>query len=563
MMNPSSDRLFNVASLLVNMAKEKPYKRAVVCPAGRDEQGRLTFTHLTFRQLDMESDCLAHGLDSIGITKGVKTLLLVRPGIDFFSLVFALFKTGAVPIVIDPGMGKTGMLQCIRKCAPEAFIGVPEAHVARIFNRSAFRSVRINVTAGPRWFWGGHTLRELFHLPWSAYPVATTQRVDKAAVLFTSGSTGPAKGAVYTHGNFDAQIKTIQAHFQIGGDEIDLATFPLFALFDPALGMTAVIPEMDFTKPAEADPQNLIEVILSQGVTNLFASPALLRRLAAYGESNRIVLHSLRRVVSAGAPVPFETIEAFSKMLADGTEVHTPYGATEAVPVTSIGSGEILGETAALTRNGYGTCVGRPLPGVRIGLIQISDQPIPKWHDDLLLARTEVGEIVVKGDLVSRQYLDDPESNSLHKIADGTSVWHRMGDVGWFDGKGRLWFCGRKSHRVQTRNRDLYTIPCEAVFNNHPRVYRSALVGVGAPPNQIPVICIEPMLDDPNIDLKQLEMELLEQASRHPLTSDIRHVLFPGAFPVDVRHNAKIRREELAAWAEKKLRGITKGERDI
>ncbi|WP_028324857.1 fatty acid CoA ligase family protein [Desulfatirhabdium butyrativorans] len=554
-MNPSSDKLFNVASLLVNMAKERPYKRAVVCPSGRDDQGRLTFTHLTFRQLDMESDCLAHGLDSIGLSKGVKTLLMVRPGIDFFTLVFALFKTGAIPIVIDPGMGKEGMLQCIRKCAPEAFIGVPEAHVARVLNRSAFRSVRVNVTAGPRWFWGGYTLRELFYLPWSSYPVATTQRSDKAAILFTSGSTGPAKGAVYTHGNFDAQIRTIRSHFHIAPDEIDLATFPLFALFDPALGMTAVIPEMDFTKPAEADPQGIIEVILSQGVTNMFASPALLRRIGEYGAQNKIGLHSLKRVVSAGAPVPADTIETFSRMLADGVEIHTPYGATEAVPVTSIGSREILGETVSLTRNGYGICVGRPLAGVRMNVIKITDQPIAKWHEQLVMDRAEVGEIVVSGDLVSRQYFEDPEMSALHKIQDGQTLWHRMGDLGWFDSQGRLWFCGRKSHRVQTRKGELYTIPCEAIFNQHPNVFRSALVGVGQPPDQTPAICIEPVMGDSPIDLKQLEQELLETASRHPLVQDIRHVLFPGAFPVDVRHNAKINREALALWAEKKLRG--------
>lgn len=554
-LQPKSDsQTMNIASHLNYMARIQPYKRAVVFPAGRDEDGRVTYTQLTFRQLDMESDCLAIGLESIGITRGVRTVLMTPPGLDFFALVFALFKTGAVPVVVDPGMGIPRLLSCMKESKPEAFIGISKAHAFRKWHPSAFKTVKKCVTVGSKWFWGGDTLKNLRTTQWQPYPPVPVPKHETAAILFTTGSTGPAKGVVYTHENFDAQIRRIQAHFQIDSDEIDLPTFPLFALFDPALGMTAVIPDMDPTQPARVDPEKIIEAIINQGVTNMFASPALLDRVGRFGKQNNIKLPSLKRVVSAGAPVSPANIEQFSHLLCDNAQVHTPYGATEAVPVLSIASDEILSDTRKLTEKGYGVCVGRPIEDIQVRIIKIGDAPIARWSEDLIVPPAEIGEIVVKGDLVSRGYFENRDADSLHKIHDGKDVWHRMGDLGWMDTKGRIWFCGRKNHRVQTPSGTLYTIPCEAVFNNHPDVMRSALVGVGKPPKQRPVICIQTHQNNAALHGGDVEHELLELASQNVLTRGIDTILFHKNFPVDVRHNAKIYREELAVWAERQLR---------
>jgi acyl-CoA synthetase (AMP-forming)/AMP-acid ligase II len=544
----------NIAYRLKASARRMPYKRAVVCPAGRDRAGRVTYAHLTFEQLDRESDSLAAGLVSIGIQRGTKTVLMVKPGIAFFVLIFAMFKCGAVPVVVDPGMGLGRMLRCLASTRPEAFIGLPLAHLVRVGFPRYFRSVLVNVTVGPRLLWGGASLAKLYVRPWRAFDMASTGPDETAAILFTTGSTGPAKGVVYTHGNFDAQIRQIQGHFAIGEDEIDLPTFPLFALFDPALGMTAVIPDMDPRKPALVDPQKIIEPILNQGVTNMFASPALLNRVGAFGLQHRVKLPSLRRVVSAGAPVSPANIEQFAAMLTDESEIHTPYGATEAVPVVSLGSHEILGETRSLSEQGYGMCVGRPLQETEVRIIRISDDPIPHWSDDLPVKDGEIGEIVVRGALVTRRYYRDENANARAKIADGSSFWHRMGDLGWRDSKNRIWFCGRKSHRVTTPAGDLFTIPCEAIFNKHPGVLRSALVGVGAPGCQRPVICIERDKSGPPIKPRQLTNELRELAATSPLTRSIRHFLVHPGFPVDIRHNSKIFRERLAAWAARRVK---------
>ena len=233
----SEKKLVNVASLLKDSVKNQPYKRAVVQPCGTDKRGLIKYSHLTFKQLDEESDCLARGIEEIGITRGVKTVLMVTPSIDFFILTYALFKVGAVPVVVDPGMGLKRMLSCLKESNPEAFIGIPKAHIVRTLFRRSFKSVNIFVTVGKKYFWDGYTLNQLKKSKWKPYKIAETGKDDTAAILFTTGSTGPAKGAVYTHGNFHGQIENIRAAFEIGKDEIDLPTFPLFALSRRFLNM--------------------------------------------------------------------------------------------------------------------------------------------------------------------------------------------------------------------------------------------------------------------------------------------------------------------------------------
>jgi acyl-CoA synthetase (AMP-forming)/AMP-acid ligase II len=223
------------------------------------------------------------------------------------------------------------------------------------------------------------------------------------------------------------------------------------------------------------------------------------------------------------------------------------------MPVTAIGSREILGETKHLSEQGFGTCVGRPISGIDVRIIRIGDEPIAAWSDDLLVDDGDIGEILVGGDLVTRQYYNRPEAEALAKITDGDRILHRMGDLGWRDNKGRLWFCGRKSHRVVTEKEALFTIPCEAVFNTHPDVRRSALVGVGAAGQQVPVICIELVQKKSQQDRNRIREELLSMAQHSEHTKRIEIILFHPSFPVDIRHNAKIFREALGRWAQKKI----------
>lgn len=552
-MTQTEPEIINIAKYLKHQAEEKPYKRAVVIPSGKDKQGLIRYSHLTLRQLDKESDSIAYGLQKIGIKRGTKTILMVKPCIDFFSLSYALFKVGAVPVVVDPGMGIKRMIECLASTEAEAFIGIPLAHVLRTFAFKSFKSVKTWVIVGKKIFWSGYSLDQIRQPSAIPFEYVKTEKNETAAILFTTGSTGPAKGVVYTHGTFDAQIKNIQAHFNITEEEIDLPTFPLFALFDPALGMTAIIPDMDPTKPAFVNPKKIIEAIQNQGVTNMFASPALLNRVGKYGKEKKIKLPSLKRVVSAGAPVAPSNIEQFSSMFTGDTQIHTPYGATESVPILSIESNEILAETKKLSEEGYGMCIGRPVEDADIKIIEISDEPIVNWSDDLVVAAGEVGEITVKGSLVTKNYYHNPIADTFAKIRENGDIRHRMGDLGWLDNNGRIWFCGRKNHRVETSYGLLFTIPCEAIFNNHNDVFRSALVGIGPKEKQTGVICIELMPSAKKRNKNDIKNELLNLAQTFENTKSIKHILFHKSFPVDIRHNSKIFREKIAIWAEEKI----------
>jgi acyl-CoA synthetase (AMP-forming)/AMP-acid ligase II len=539
------------------MAQLQPHRPAIVFPEGRDRAGRVSYTHYTFEQLDRESDRLAAGLEQVGVGRGVRTVLMVTPSLELFSLVFALFKVGAVLVMVDPGIGRAGLSQCLAEAEPQAFIGIPKAHVARLLFGWARKTLKTFVTVGSPKLWGGLSLEDVRRAA-GASPramLADAAEQDVAAVLFTSGSTGSPKGAVYTHGNFLAQVEAIREMYGIEPGEIDLPTFPLFALFDPALGMTAIIPDMDASRPGSVDPKKIVEAIENFGATNMFGSPALLDRVGRYAEKQGIRFPSLRRVISAGAPVSSTIVERFSKLLSPDAQIVTPYGATESLPVATIGSMEILADTRHRTDRGAGVCVGRPAPRMQIEIIRISDEPIEAWSDDLRVPTGVVGEIAVRGPVVTRMYHNRADSTKLAKIreADG-SIRHRMGDLGYFDDQGRLWFCGRKSHRVTTPTGVLFTDPCEAVFNVHESVRRTALVGVRRGDSCEPVLCVELEESSKGADRAAVERELLEIGASFDHTRSIRKVLFHDSFPVDVRHNAKIFREKLAVWAAEQLR---------
>ncbi len=542
---PREPLTVNVAAHVSRIARARPYAPAIFFPDGNDSRGRVRYTHYTYQQLDEASDNIARGLASIGLEPGTRVALMVRPSLELFSLVFGLFKAGLAPVMIDPGIGLANMKSCLAKGRPEAFIGIPTAQIARLLFRWSPGSIRTLITVGPRGPWGGTTLAEIERRgARSSADLPITKPTDLAAILFTSGSTGAPKGAVYSHGNFAAQVEAIRRMYDIEEGEIDLPTFPLFALFDPALGMTTVIPDMDPTRPAKADPSKIAAAIDDFGVTNMFGSPALLNALGRWGEREGRKLGSLRRVISAGAPVPAHVLRRMRSLMPQGGEVVTPYGATECLPVASIESREVLGETAAATEAGAGVCVGRPVPEADVVIIAIDDGAIARMADAAPLEAGAIGEISVCGPQATLRYWDAEAQTALAKIDDGGRVRHRMGDLGYLDDTGRLWFCGRKSQRVQTEERTYFTGQVEGVFNGHPDVFRSALVSV----HGRPLVCLE--LEPDRTMPSHAELKALAEAYEATRGID-RFVQHPG-FPVDIRHNAKIKREELGAWAAKR-----------
>ncbi|MFJ4806844.1 fatty acid CoA ligase family protein [Streptomyces murinus] len=547
-----------LAAFLEHNARLFPARTAIIHPDGREPDGRIRYREMDYATLQSQVEQLAAGFARAGIGKGTRTVLMAAPGPDLFAIAFALFRLGAVPVIVDPGMGIRRMLHCYRAVGAEAFIGPPVAHVARVLGRRTFAGVRTKVTLGRRLFWGGQTLDELRDTSARRLPVAGGGRgevggEDLMMIGFTTGSTGPAKGVEFTHRMGVAMARGLRAaHSRTRGD-VSLVTLPLYGMFDLVFGSTLVLAPVAPARVADADPGLLVDALTRFGVTTMFASPALLRVLARHMAGSALP-PTLRCVVSGGAPVPPDLVAELRAVLHAKAEFHVTYGATEVLPIASVESTEILRETAPLGALGAGTCVGRPLAGLDVRTIPVSEgrvsriEPVDGPPDT-------VGEIVVAGDAVSPGYHCNPRADALHKVRAEGRIWHRTGDLGYLDGHGRLWFCGRKSQRVRTAGGDLHTVICEGVFNAHPLVRRSALVGVGgddgAPAH--PVVCVETEGDVDEAGWKAMLPELRRLAAAQSVTAGLHDFLRHRAFPVDIRHNAKIGREELAVWAAHEL----------
>jgi acyl-CoA synthetase (AMP-forming)/AMP-acid ligase II len=529
--------------LLDEQAQERPDQVALVFPEGSPSSR--TWAEMRFGELRARTDALVRGLrDHAGLKPGDRVMMLVPPGFEFFEISFALWKLGCVPVLIDPGMGLDGFLSCVTQIQPRVLVGIPKAMLLSLVKRKAFASVEQRVTVGSWTFpWGGVTVDDcrMDGEPLASHPVDAD---TEAAILFTSGSTGPAKGVRYTHGMFRTQAQWIQRIYGIKPGQVDVPCFLPFAMFSCVMGLTVVLPDMDFAKPATAEPARLVEAIRAYEAQQLVGSPAVMKRLAPWAKENG-GLESLERVLTFGAPIPRTLHAAFKHVLAEGVEIHTPYGATEALPIASIASAEILDDAGERTAMGEGTCVGTPKTDAKIRVIAITDDPLPSWGDVTELPVGEIGEICIQGPQVSSEYKDRPDANAAAKISDPDGgFWHRMGDCAYFDDRGRLWFCGRKSHRVICSDGvTVFPVRLEGVYNEHPAVFRSAVVGVDG----APVLVVE--LSGSH-DQAAIATELFELGQGKGACDRVQTILFHPGFPVDRRHNAKIHRLELASWAQ-------------
>ncbi|WP_405485902.1 fatty acid CoA ligase family protein [Nocardia sp. NBC_00511] len=578
-----------------------PDREAVIYPQGQTASGLPDYRHLTYRELDEWSDTIGLHLAAEGVGRGTRTIVLVLPSPDLYAIMLGLLKIGAVPVVIDPGMGLRKMLNCLRAANAEAFIGIPQAHAARVLFRKYFRDVRVALTVGPRWFWGGPTLRSWGVPAGSGVPGTRTDagfetrnakvkarftelmtalsdsrrdsdhrapfdsftlrdRVPAPAdelllIAYTTGSTGPAKAVEMTHGNLSAMVEQVHAARGRVEPGTSLITLPLVGILDMLLGSRCVLPPLVPSKVGSTEPAHVVDAINRFGVKTMFASPAVLIPLLRHLRTHRTTVPTLHSIYSGGAPVPDWCIAGLREVLPADAEVHAGYGSTEALPMSTIESRELLGGLVERAHHGDGTCIGRPAENVQARLVAITDDPLPTWaqaeaREADLVGTRGIGELVVSGPNVSTRYYWPEQANVAGKIHDGETVWHRTGDLAWIDGEGRIWFCGRKSQRVHAAGGPMFTVQVEQVFNTVPGVTRTALVGVGAPGAQLPVLCVEA---EPGANTTALSAQLRERAAEFEVTARVSEILFHPKFPVDIRHNAKIGREQLAVWAGERL----------
>ncbi len=546
-----------VIDRLRDLARKQPGRTAVI--------DTKTGQHRSYRTLDVMSDRVADELQRAGIGTGMRTVLMVPPGVELFILAFALFKARAIMVAVDPGLGIKRLGRCLGDAKPQAFIGSGTATLAQRLRGWGRETITTTLVADQR-----HWTRLFFPAAWRALPSLRHNGIDHesgrgaqspdindtAAILFTSGSTGTPKGVVYTHAHFAAQIDALQTQYAILSGEVDIGTFPLFALFASALGTTVVLPDMNFTRPARINAAHIRRLLDRHRVDSIFASPALLDRVTRFAERRHIILPIHKRVLSAGAPVATKILRRCVQVLPATTDIYTAYGATEALPISTVNAREILARHATQTARGMGVCVGRPLAGVTVRIIAIRNTRLASLADVRACTNGEIGEIIVQGAQVTARYYDKPDATAAAKINDTAGgFYHRTGDAGYLDAHGRLWFCGRVAERVVTAAGCLFTACCEGVFDAHPAVARCALVGVGdaGQDHPLPVICVELEMARRRSDRGAITAELRDLAGQFSPTHSIRHFLYHPALPVDIRHNAKINRHALARWAWRRL----------
>lgn len=554
-MRPFPNDIFNLAEIAFDVAKRDPERIAVIEPDGRGADGKRQYRHYTYRELSEVAESLAPGLREMGIREGTRTVFMAPPSFEASALGLALTRVGAMQIWIDPSVGYRNVGERLRRIEPEAFVGIPLAHLGRLAFGWGPRWLRKAIVVGGS-FPFARTVASLRREPPASPENPAVRPEDPAAILYTTGSTGPAKPTLYSHRNYSNVYRIAHRSWRFDenpGIPVDMAAFPAFFFIALSAGGTVVVPPIHFARqgPADADPKAMLEVIDDCKVGSMFASPVLLENLAKYAVKHRIRAESLERVVGGGAPITGEAMRMLLEMMGERGQVFANYGATEALPTSEMGAKEVLEETWNKTQEGAGICVGRPFPGVEVKILRISDDIIPSFEHATPLGPFEIGEIVVRSPHVSEAYFQDEPNTDKHKIHDKLGLWHRIGDAGYLDDQGRLWVCGRVGQRVKAAEGPLFSLPCEAIFDAHPKVRRSGLVGIPSNGAELPVICVEARSTlDANESLRR---ELLALAEAHATTRSIRHLLFHTRLPVDPRHNSKIERPKLATWAAEQL----------
>ncbi len=549
-------------------ARGRPLWAALVDRGGDDSAAVLEMSGgrrtVSWRRLETASRELAAGLAASGIHAGDRVALLVPPGPDLVAALYGCWRAGAVVVVADAGLGLRGLSRAVAGAAPKMVVGVPRAlAAARVLGWPGRR-----VLAGPaspaarRGVGAAMTLAELREAGRELSAPQPPGPDAEAAVLFTSGATGPAKGVVYTHRQLQAQRDLVAATYGVGEHDRLVAAFAPFALYGPALGIASAVPDMDVTSPGTLTAAALADAVRAVDATLVFGSPAALAHVVATAggltPAHRDALGGVRLLLSAGAPVPPALLEQVAA-LTPKASLHTPYGMTEVLPVTDVSLDGLREARAEVGGAGNGVCVGRPLSGVRVEVLPLDElgRPDPQARP-ATAAPGVTGEVVVHAAHVKARYDALWATQRAGVTADGG---HRTADVGHLDAAGRLWVEGRLAHVVSTPAGPLTPVGVEQLVEELPQVARAAVVGVGPAGTQATVVVVEPAPDGVaragavRPGLAPPALAAATRAAAAGLTRHVAAVLVVPALPVDIRHNSKIDRTRLARWAAQVLAG--------
>lgn len=500
----------NIIEILVTNTGKYPEKTAIIHKGQR----------ISFHQLLTQVRQTAAYFREQGIGKNDRILIFVPMSIQLYTIVLASFHIGATVVFIDAWAGKKRLETACELASVKAFIGTPKAHLLRLFSPS-IRKIPLKFITGFNSFTPKNT---------SGIDSAGTQLEDIALVTFSTGSTGTPKAAKRTHGFLLAQHDVLVKHLKPGLNDIDMPLLPIFVLNNLAIGVTSVIPDVDPRKPESSDPASILAEMDRYNVTSTTGSPVVYEKLSQYCLDKGTSPKMLKKIFLGGAPVfpalAEQLIEAFP-----GTMVEIVYGSTEAEPVSSISAQELLDHKGPGLEKGL--LVGNPIDEIQLKIMKISDGPVEvttkEEFEKLELAAGETGEICVTGNHVLKEYYNNPEAERANKIKVAGDIWHRTGDAGYLDPKGRLFLMGRVTSRFEWKGEYIYTFPIENRLNEIPGVTIGTIIKIG----ERAVLVIE------------LEKEYREQ--REAVISQIKELGIPHdeidirkKIPRDPRHNSKI-----------------------
>jgi olefin beta-lactone synthetase len=489
----------NITALLDEVVDRNPARSALVF-------GNET---LSFEELLTRTKQCARLLQLNGLNPGERVIIMVPMSPELYVTMLAVMRCGAVAVFVDPWIPMKQIAAFSAFASPAGFIGIPKSHLLRLMDRKLAR-IRLSVSTGAVALGipAKLSLTAVGKQP-SNMPPAPVSVDAPALITFTSGSSGIPKGANRTHGFLRAQYEALCREMSYQDNDIDMPMFPVFALRNLAAGITSVIPEMDFRNVAEVDPETINRQIQANNVTLVTASPPFIDRLTGLAPPP-----VLRKIFTGGAPVSAGQLEQWQAAFPT-TGIDIIYGSTEAEPVAHLSSQERIEADHA-----EGFCCGKPTDLLKTRMVEIRKGTIaPEELDSLTLPQGEIGELLVSGKHVCRDYFNNPEAARENKVFESNGIcWHRMGDTGYFDELGRFFLTGRVHSTIVRNGKMLHAQIVEAEVGR-----------------QIPSVMKVAALEEDG----QLVIVAQGKPVDHQIDAD-RIIFTDQPLPLDPRHNSKI-----------------------